>query len=52
MFSEKPSVSKVEFLEKIDSLIAILELHEEEYLRANWNKVASGPASSAFGMNF
>jgi hypothetical protein len=52
MFSEKPSVSKVEFLENIDSLIATLELHEEEYRRANVSKVASGPVSSAVGMNF
>jgi hypothetical protein len=52
MFSEKPSVSKVEFLENIDTLIATLELHEEEYRRANMNKGASGPVSSAVGMNF
>jgi hypothetical protein len=52
MFSEKPSSSKVEFLENIDSLIATLELHEEEYPRANVNKATSGPVSSAFGMNF
>lgn len=51
MFLEKPSVSKMQFLESIDSLIATLELHEKEYQRANVNKVASGPVSSAFGMN-
>lgn len=51
MFSEKPSVSKLEFLEDIDSLIAILELHEEEYRRTNLNKAASGPIASALGAN-
>lgn len=51
MFLEKPSVSKMQFLESIDSLIATLELHEEEYRRANVNKVAIGSVSSAFDMN-
>lgn len=51
MFSEKPSVSKAEFLENMDRLIATLELHDEEYRRANASKVASGPVSFAFGMH-
>jgi hypothetical protein len=35
MFSENPCLSKVEFLEGIDRLIAVLELHEGEYQRIN-----------------
>lgn len=33
MFSETPSVSKEAFLQGIDDLIAMLELHEREYRR-------------------
>jgi hypothetical protein len=35
MFSENPCLSKAEFLHSIDSLIATLELHEDEYQRRN-----------------
>lgn len=33
MFSENPCLSKAEFLEGIDTLIATLSLHEREYQR-------------------
>jgi hypothetical protein len=33
MFTENPCVSKVEFLVKVDRLIATLELHQQEYPR-------------------
>jgi hypothetical protein len=35
MFSEKPCLSKDEFLKGIDDLIATLELHDQEYQRNN-----------------
>lgn len=35
MFSVNPCLSKDEFLEGIDTLVATLELHEREYLRNN-----------------
>ncbi len=44
MFSESPCVSKVEFLQGIDSLIATLELHRKEYKR---HRAKSGPTVSA-----
>lgn len=35
MFSENPRLSKDGFLQSIDQLIAILQLHESEYQRSN-----------------
>jgi hypothetical protein len=35
MFYEIPCLSKDEFLQGIDNLIATLELHESEYMRTN-----------------
>jgi len=45
MFSENPSLSKAEFLQSIDSLIATLELHEEEYQRRNSRFASAAPAA-------
>jgi hypothetical protein len=46
MFSENPCLSKEEFLQSIDSLIATLQLHEDEYLRNNarFSATASVPS--------
>jgi hypothetical protein len=35
MFSQSPYNTKQEFLEDINNLIATLEIHEKEYVRAN-----------------
>jgi hypothetical protein len=35
MFSQSPYHTKHEFLEDINNLIATLEVHEEQYVRAN-----------------
>jgi hypothetical protein len=37
MFSENPYASKGEFLQNVDSLIATLELHQQEYRRSSTN---------------
>lgn len=44
MFSENPCVNKSEFLQRIDDLIATLELHENEYQRTNARFVATALA--------
>jgi hypothetical protein len=46
MFSEHPCLSKDEFLNSIDNLIATLELHEREYLRSNSRFVTSAPRAT------
>jgi hypothetical protein len=50
MFSENPCLSKDEFLQSIDSLIATLELHEREYLRCNVRYAANGAVASVLTM--
>ena len=35
MFSEIPCVSKADFLQSIDMLISMLELHDQQYQRSN-----------------
>ena len=45
MFSQNPCLSKDEFLQNIDQLIATLQLHEGEFQRSN---VQSGKSPAAY----
>lgn len=42
MFSEIPCTSKVDFLRSIDELIAMLELHDQQYHRNNVRSFTAG----------
>ncbi len=44
MFTESPCISKDEFLEKIDGLIATLECHQQAYRRSGMHYVRSSEA--------
>lgn len=45
MFSQNPCLSKDDFLQNIDRLIATLQLHEEEFQRGNASYTSVAPAT-------
>lgn len=51
MFAENPCVSKGEFLQRIDQLIATLELHDQEYRQKNARYAAAAPVAYPSGMH-
>jgi hypothetical protein len=50
MFSEIPCISKVDFLQGIDKLIAMLELHDQQYQRNNARLFTEVPGASYLGI--
>jgi hypothetical protein len=50
MFSEIPCINKVDFLKGIDKLIAMLELHDQQYRRMNDRTFAAVSGASSLSM--